>query len=227
MCLLPGLKLRRTGLGRHRIGVRAHTGTCPLCHNRPHQLRKSGRLPGCHQASIGGGHKPLYLLAPGRLNRTQEIGLHQGPAIGNGCCYHGVVKRRDLGGSLPDGCLEYFPCIGPRPHLEGALFIGHPCHRKGRIKQQAFCCFPEFSQVQVQPQAGKCTVAGICKCQGEILMAVGRAVVAFNPVIPILVHAPAVKLIVPVIVRMLPHIFQGGHDLKGGAGRVQPLGRAV
>lgn len=48
-------------------------------------------------------------------------------------------------------------------------------------------------------------------------MPMGRAVIAFILVIPVFVYAAAVKLVIPAISRMFPHIFQGSHDLEGGS----------
>ena len=130
------------------------------------------------------------------------------------------MHGRDLRGSLSNGGLEDFPGICPGSHLKGALLIGQACYGERGVKQQAFSRIPKGAQVKPQPQTGKCAVAGIGKGPGKILMPMGRAVIAFYPVVPVYVHAAAVKLIIPVTAGMFPHIFQGSHDLEGGARRV-------
>ena len=227
MCLLACLKLRRTGLGRHGIGVGAHGGTGSLCHNRPHQPRQPGRLISRHQTAISRRHKLADLLPSRSLNRIQKIRLHQGSAIGNGRRDHGIVHGRDLSGALADGGLKDLPCVGPRHHVKGAFLVGHSRNGERPIEQQALGRAAKRSQIQLQSQIGKRSVTGVGKCQRKILVPMSRAVEAFDPVHPILINTAAIELIILIALRMLPHMLQGGHNLKGGPGRIKALSGTV
>ena len=58
-------------------------------------------------------------------------------------------------------------------------------------------------------------------------MAMGRTVIALNPVFSVLIHTVTVKLVILIIRRMFPHIFQRGHYLKGGTRGIKSLGGPV
>ena len=138
-----------------------------------------------------------------------------------------VIMRRHLSHALSNGGLEDFPCIRPRLHLKAAAFTGKRRKRQGHSKKKSLCRLLQSFQVQPQTHACKGAVAGIGKGLGKILASVNIAVVAFNGIFPCLINTVTVKLKLLIILRELPYIFQGRHDLKGRAGRIQPLGSPV
>ena len=131
--------------------------------------------------------------------------------------------------ALADRGLHQRPWVGIGGELQPAL-TRRDADRQILIKEQRIAGLQQLLRIRQRTDLRKGRVTGVRKGRRQILASVGLAAVAVHDVAlvrRILVLAVAVKAEILPVVRMLPHILERHHDLKGRARRIEPLRTAV
>ena len=131
--------------------------------------------------------------------------------------------------ALSDGGLHHRPWVGIRGELQPAL-TRRDADRQVLIKEQCIAGLQQLLRIRQRTDLRKRCVTGVRKGRRQVLAAVGLTAVAVHDVAfvrRILILAIAVEVEILPVLRMLPHVLERHHDLKGRARRIESLGAAV
>ena len=131
--------------------------------------------------------------------------------------------------ALSDGGLHHRPRIGIRGELQPA-FARCDADRQVLIEEQRIAGLQQLLRIRQRTDFRKGRITGVRKGRRQVLASVRLAAVAVHDVAfvrRILVLAVAVEVEILPVIRMLPHVLERHHDLKGRARRIKSLGAAV
>ena len=111
-----------------------------------------------------------------------QIRFHQNPAVRDRCSDQEVMHRGHQCLSLSDTCLQDFPCLCARLHLEGAPAVRN-VERQTPVKQQLLRKIPVACQIKLCAEVRERSVAGVCKRLRKVLGPMSRLVVALDLII--------------------------------------------